>query len=84
MVHHTLTHIRKSFTIKAQKLCNGDYQMPVKIELWDYDSSGTHTYLGETTVSVNELRTNKNITKTFHNKEKKAVGTLVFSQVIQS
>lgn len=26
--------------IKCQKLCNGDYDMPIIVEAWDYRTSG--------------------------------------------
>jgi hypothetical protein len=30
--------------------------MQIKIELWDYRSSGAHIYCGETSISIDELR----------------------------
>lgn len=43
--------------------------MPIKVELWDYRSSGKHVYLGETTFSIEELQEGgKNNKKEFRNK----------------
>jgi len=38
----------KEINISAQKLCNGDYHMPIEIEIWDWQSSGSHAYIGTT------------------------------------
>lgn len=54
--------------------------MPIKIELWDWRSSGNHLYLGETQMSVNEFKTLVNSNRVFQNKEKKKVGTLRIQQ----
>ncbi|CAD8081247.1 unnamed protein product [Paramecium sonneborni] len=76
----------KTIECKSQKLCNGDYQMPIKIELWDYRTSGKHLYLGETTFCIEELREafqqNKGQKKDFRNKQKnnQQVGTLSFDK----
>lgn len=55
--------------------------MPIKIELWDYNSNGSHTYIGETTASVNEMRHQKIDKKIFYNKQKKKVGELLIKEV---
>ncbi|CAD8052802.1 unnamed protein product [Paramecium sonneborni] len=76
----------KQINCKAQKLCNGDYQMPIKVELWDYRSSGKHIYLGETTFCVEELKEHslqsKILKKEFRNKMKKneSAGILQFNK----
>ena len=38
--------------IPMTALCNGDMDRPIKIEIWDHESSGRHQYMGciETTV----------------------------------
>lgn len=33
-------------------LCNGDYDRPVKIEIWDHESSGKHQFMGQVETSV--------------------------------
>jgi len=32
----------KPIVVKVQKLCNGDYGMQMKIELWNWKSNGFH------------------------------------------
>lgn len=46
----------KKIEILAQKLCNGDYDMPIKVEVWDYRTSGDHVKVGETSFTVNTIK----------------------------
>ncbi len=34
--------------------------MPIKIELWDYRTSGKHVFIGETEASLEELKNGDN------------------------
>ncbi|CAD8151829.1 unnamed protein product [Paramecium octaurelia] len=76
----------KTIQCKSQKLCNGDYQMPIKVEVWDHRTSGKHLYLGETTFCIEELRDsftqNKPQKKEFRNKQKNnsPAGTITFEK----
>ncbi|CAD8087146.1 unnamed protein product [Paramecium sonneborni] len=76
----------KTIQCKAQKLCNGDYQMPIKVELWDYRTSGKHLYIGETTFCIEELKEafqqSKPQKKEFRNKQKnnQLAGTISFDK----
>lgn len=60
--------------------------MPIKVEVWDYRSSGKHVYLGDTSFCIEELKENSakgTITKKeFRNKIKKnePAGTLLFNK----
>ncbi|CAD8198403.1 unnamed protein product [Paramecium octaurelia] len=45
----------KQIQCHAQRLCNGDYSIKLKVELWDYKKSGKHKYIGETQLCINEL-----------------------------
>jgi len=51
----------KKIEILSQKLCNGDYLMPIKVEVWDYRSSGDHVKLGETTFTVSTIAGQKGV-----------------------
>ena len=66
-----------SIICTAQRLCNGDYFMPIKMELWDFESNGNHILLGETRISLNSLK-NGLIDKILTNKldPTKVVGTI--------
>ena len=55
--------------------------MPLKIELWDYHSNGSHVNLGETKFTIDEIRQQENLSrrKEFRNlKINKPQGTLIF------
>lgn len=41
--------------IPVQQLCNGDYAMPLRWDVYDWDADGTHDFIGTTTVSLGEL-----------------------------
>ena len=38
------------------KLCNGDYERPLKVEIWDFDDNGHHDFIGEFLTNVNEVK----------------------------
>ncbi|KAL4499199.1 hypothetical protein ABPG72_006785 [Tetrahymena utriculariae] len=68
--------------IKAQKLCNGDYQMPIIVECWDHHSNGQHEYIGQTQFSVAELTSQQNKEFKLINKKKNSnAGSLVVQEV---
>lgn len=41
--------------ILMSKLCNGDIERPLKITIYDHESSGKHAFMGEVSTSVREL-----------------------------
>ncbi|CAK75399.1 unnamed protein product (macronuclear) [Paramecium tetraurelia] len=67
------------------KLCGGDHQMNIKVELWDHRNNGKHLYLGETTFCVDELiehkKWNRILEKEFMSKTngKESSGVLQFN-----
>jgi hypothetical protein len=72
----------KPISMKVQKLCNGDYFMPLAIQLWDWKRNGYHTFLGETHITLNELRNYQlwNKSLEFHD-GKKSTGVLVINEI---
>jgi len=42
-------------TMTSVKLCNGDYERPLKVEIWDFDDNGHHDFIGEFLTNVNEM-----------------------------
>lgn len=54
-VENNLNPQFKRISIKAQKLCNGDYNMPIIVECWDYNDNGKHDFIGSTTFSINQI-----------------------------
>jgi len=59
VVEHNLNPVFKPFEINLGKLCNGDYFLPVYLEIWDYRSGGSHTLIGKTQFTVNEIKSGK-------------------------
>ena len=43
------------FQISARDLCNSDHERPLKIDIYDWDSDGTHDYIGSLTTSLSKL-----------------------------
>ena len=54
-----LSPVFKEFSLNLGKLAGGDVHAPVIAELWDWDESGHHTYMGEFTFSVESLVSQK-------------------------
>ncbi len=46
----------KSFDISLQRLCNGDLHRPIKFEVFDWNRSGKHEFIGSFTTTVNDLQ----------------------------
>jgi len=42
-------------SIPIQSLCNNDYNRPLRLEVWDWDSDGTHDFIGSCQVDVSQL-----------------------------
>ena len=80
VIEHNLNPVFKSFEINLGKLCNGDHLLPIKVELWDSRSSGSHTYIGETQFTVKEVETGKKefIFTDPKKKNKEPLGVLCF------
>jgi Ca2+-dependent lipid-binding protein len=47
VVMNNLSPTWKPTQIKIQRLCNGDLHRPLKIQIWDYDTDGSHDFIGE-------------------------------------
>ena len=57
VIDDSLNPIWKRTEIKMQVLCNGNYDAPLKIEVFDKDLVGSDDFMGETITSLNELLT---------------------------
>jgi len=49
----------RPFTIKMQKLCNGDEYRPIRVECWSYFKNNEHKSLGCVEFCINDLKNNK-------------------------
>ena len=45
----------RSFEITAQRLCNGDYHRPIRLEVYDWNRSGNHELIGFHQTTMDEL-----------------------------
>ncbi|ELT91123.1 hypothetical protein CAPTEDRAFT_150478 [Capitella teleta] len=45
----------RTIVVKAQKLCAGNYESPIKVVCFDYDSDGSHDLIGSFMTSGTEL-----------------------------
>lgn len=54
-IKNTLTPIWAEAMIPISNLCNGDLDRPLRIEIFDYESSGKHVFMGQVATSVNML-----------------------------
>lgn len=72
----------KPFELKVEKICNEDYLRPINVDVFDYEESGNHKHVGQTTFTLQDIvKQNK---KNFQFKSKgsnKPAGELIFDQV---
>ncbi|KAL9649914.1 hypothetical protein ABK040_011387 [Willaertia magna] len=52
---NTLNASWKPFQIQVQKLNNGDYERPLRIEVFDWNRSGAHELIGYVAISLRQL-----------------------------
>ena len=48
----------RPFKVEMMKVCNGDYNKRIKIQVYDYDSIGSHDYIGHFVTTMNQLQNN--------------------------
>uniref|UniRef100_A0A7S2SLX7 C2 domain-containing protein n=1 Tax=Rhizochromulina marina TaxID=1034831 RepID=A0A7S2SLX7_9STRA len=64
--------------ISIQSLCNGDYDRPLRLEVWDWNSNGTHDFMGSGETSVRALvdQTPIPLVETKKSGKRKSAGTI--------
>ncbi|XP_061211691.1 copine-5-like [Neopsephotus bourkii] len=55
VIRQTLAPVWAAFDIPVRALCNGDPDRTIKVEVYDWDRSGSHDFIGEFTTSYREL-----------------------------
>ena len=45
----------KAFTVSMQTICNTNKNLPIRIEIWDWEKSGKNKYICGTTTSVESM-----------------------------
>lgn len=69
------------FNVPIGKLCSGDFNLPLKIGLYQYSFTGNHTLKGEFLSSVNELLNREKQSIGFFDISGKAQGDLILNKV---
>ena len=54
-INNNVNPVWKKFVIPLRSLCNGDLDRNLKIECFDYNNSGNHSYIGEFFVTARQL-----------------------------
>jgi hypothetical protein len=79
--HSNLNPVFQPFELKLQKLCNGDHLRPIRLELWDYSSDGSHKIVGEFDFTIHQLlNENKREYLLKEPSNKKPMGSVIFEQ----
>lgn len=55
VIKSTLNPLWKRFYLPLKTLCNADYDRTLKFMCWDWNSSGSHSRIGEFQATLNEL-----------------------------
>lgn len=55
VVKKTLNPSWRPFSLKVFTLCGGNFDRPLKVECYDWDSDGRHDFIGSFTTTLNEL-----------------------------
>jgi hypothetical protein len=55
VIKNTLNPTWKPFQKSVVELCNGDYNRSLKFDVYDWDSNGTHDYIGSFVTNLQEL-----------------------------
>lgn len=87
IIKNTLDPVWKPVLITAQRLCNGDFKKPIKIDCYDWDRVGSHDLIGSSEVTLEQLSQRGfsfDLYESVKTKQKnKKAGTIVVSDIIQ-
>ena len=67
--------------VSLQGLCNGDLNRAILFEVFDYDSDGSHDFIGSVTASVNDLTNGRNSELGLISKSGKSGGSLFIDHI---
>ncbi|XP_041817047.1 copine-3-like isoform X2 [Chelmon rostratus] len=56
VVKHNLNPVWRPFRIPLQSLCGGDVEKPIKVDCYDYNSSGSHDIIGSFETSLCQIQ----------------------------
>lgn len=55
VIQNSLNPRWKPFQIPVQQICNGDYDRAIQISCFDWDSNGSHDFIGSFTTNLREM-----------------------------
>jgi hypothetical protein len=55
VIKNTLNPTWKPFQLPVVELCNGDYDRKLKIDVYDWDSNGSHDFIGSLLTTLHDL-----------------------------
>lgn len=55
VIKNNLSPTWKPFQVKVRDLCNADYNRPLKIDIYDWDSNGKHDIIGTIKTNLQEI-----------------------------
>ena len=55
VIKNTLNPVWSAFAVPVRSLCNGDYERTLKLEVWDWNRSGSHELIGTTFAALRRL-----------------------------
>eukprot|EP01087_Luapelamoeba_hula_P007490 TRINITY_DN1839_c0_g1_i1.p1 TRINITY_DN1839_c0_g1~~TRINITY_DN1839_c0_g1_i1.p1 ORF type:complete len:899 (-),score=122.24 TRINITY_DN1839_c0_g1_i1:13-2649(-) len=87
VIKNTLNPDWKPFSISIEQLNNGDPQRPLLIEVWDWNRSGSHEFIGSFTTTQVDLLTKKEfpvINSTLQHKKGKSYTNSGVLKVVQA
>lgn len=70
-IKQTLDPMWQPFMVKRSVLCQQDEQRPLILRVWDWNKSGTYSYIGECRVSLAQLKVTKQYPLINADKQKK-------------
>mmetsp|Transcript_49717 Transcript_49717/g.97235 ORF Transcript_49717/g.97235 Transcript_49717/m.97235 type:complete len:564 (+) Transcript_49717:100-1791(+) len=69
--------------IQLRKLCNGDVDRPLRIEIFDWNRNGVHQHMGLVETCVREIMTRPSFEVMYKNKKKKGTLAVEIADVIR-
>lgn len=55
VIKNNVNPIWKSITVSVRDLCNGKYDKILKIDCWDWNNSGAHSFIGHTHITLQQM-----------------------------
>ena len=54
-INNNVNPLWNKFTVSVRTLCNGDHDRNIKVECYDHNQNGSHSFIGEFYITVRQL-----------------------------